>query len=453
MREDAAAPAAAGMRARGKVEDNPLSAVVCPLIVRELPQALANFRVWNDELPPGPPPLPGQRRPRLIFSFNGARDAGVEAQLADAYAAAPKVAAAFEALEVRFLDLPAEKDQYLKKPTGPAPKYGYKSGPNWMFYETMKALRGEAQFVFLMEVDCTPLVPNWLRRLSRACARNDDAWVLGAHYSGASPLVSRVARHINGNALYHVGDSDFATFLDEILWPWMLHHIERHDPDLAYDCAWETFLNREEMDDLSHHDWIVSRGVLHRFRLIDTVVNVGGHAEQMGHYVWTRHQLLQRFPSAVVAHGPVSLGAEHRHGRYNLGRATVVGGSIGDGRVTLEAAETLFSRSVWPAAGAIEPEEMLSVGFVLHAHPAQIVAIDLREPSGAIVERRKAFAKEDGTRRVRIDFTVPRRFNYLNVVLTVLRQTPERPPIVFEDLTLAIGAGDAVWRSRDFAAD
>lgn len=452
MSEGASALAPAAAQAKVKAVDNPLSAVVCPLIVRELPQAIANFRVWNDDLPPGLP-LPGQRRPRLIFSFNGAYDGSVEAQLFAAFAAAPNVAAAFEAIEVRFLDLPPEKDQYIKKPTGPAPKYGYKSGPNWMFYETIRALRGEADFVFLMEADCTPLAANWLRRLSRACSRNDDAWVLGAHYSGASPLLWRVARHINGNALYHVGDPDFATFLDEILWPWMLDHIDRHDPDLAYDCAWETFLNREEMDDLGHHDWIVSRGVLHKFRLIDTIVNVGGYAEQMGHYVWTRHQLLQRFPSAAIAHGPVALGGEHRRGRYNVGRVRITDGGIENGGLVLTGADGLFSRSVWPAVGALDQDETICVSFLLRGHPDQIVAIDLREPAGGIVERRKAFAKDDGTRRVRIEFTLPRRFNYLNIVLMVLRQDAARTPIAIDDFAVAIGTGDATWRARDFATD
>lgn len=444
------APHAAGA---GKAEETGLSAVVCPLVLRELPQAIANFALWNDTAPPGPPAFAGQRRPRLIFSFNGAYDADAEAQLVHAFAAAPKVREAFATLEVRFLDLPEEKDRYIRKPSGPTPRYGNKSGPNWMFYETTKALRGEADFIFLMEVDCTPLVPNWLRRLARTCARNDDAWVLGAHYSGASPLLWRVARHINGNALYKVGDPEFGTFLDEILWPWMHEHIAEHDPNLAYDCAWETFLNRGEMDDLCHADWIVSRGVLHKFRLIDTLVNVGGHAEQTGEFVWTRQDLLRRFPAAAVAHGPVTLTAGHRRGRYNVGRANAVDAVLDDGRVTLTSAAATFRRSIWPASGMLEAGDTVTVGFDLVAHPHQLIGVDLREPTGRIVERRKAFAKEDGTRRVRLEFVVPRRLNYLNVVLLVLREDEAVSPITVEELTVSIESGGATWRMRAFAAD
>ena len=439
---------------RGKVEENLLSAVVCPLIMRELPQAIANFRIWNDDLPPGPTLFPGQQKPKLIFSFNCAPDADAETALRAAFDEAPKVQEAFAAMEVRFLSLPEEKDRYIRKPTGPAPKYGFKSGPNWMFYETTRALRGEADFIFLMETDCIPLVPNWLRRLSRACARHDDAWVVGAHYSGASPLPWRVARHINGNALYHVGDPDFATFLDEILWPWMLDHIETEDPDLAYDCAWEAYLNRAEMDYSGHHDWIVSRNVLHKFRLTEAIINIGGHAEQSGQYVWTRPQLLQRFPQATIAHGPVSMANTHRRGRYSVGRATIAGGTISEtGAITMVGEQAQFVRSVWPLTGAIEPGTPLTITLTLRGTPEQIVAIDLREPSGGIVERRKGFAKPDGERRVKMEFTVPHRFNYLNIAFLLLRHLPDAEPLRIEDVGIAIGTDETVWRVKDFAKD
>lgn len=436
-------------KAARQADANPLSAVVCPLIPREVDLAVHNFALWNDELPPGPP-FPGHEKPRFIFSLNCAPDAAIERRLRDAYEAAPKVRDAFAGLEIRFLDLPPEKDKYIRKPTGPAPKFGYKSGPNWMFYETVRALRDEARFVFLMETDCTPLVPNWLRRLTRACQRHDDAWVLGAHYSGASPLLWRVARHINGNALYHVGNPEFATFLDEILWPWMLDHIEKDDPDLAYDCAWEAFLNREEMDYAGHHDWIISRGVLHKFRLVETVVNVGGYAEQSGDYVWTRHHLLQRFPHAAVAHGPVALDNAHRRGRYSVGKPRLTEADGEGGKLELRTLDSLFSRSFWPAQGSFAPGDHVTITAVLRGQPEQIVGIDLREPSGATIERKRAFAKEDGTRRVKAEFVLDRRFNYLNLVFMVLRQTPGSSPITIEDVTIAVGEGESAWRLRDF---
>jgi hypothetical protein len=432
-----------------KTDANPLSAIVCPLIPRELDLAIRNFATWDADLPPGPP-FPVHEKPRFIFSFNCAPDPSIEQRLRDAFEAAPRVRDAFAAMEVRFLDLPPEKDKYIRKPTGPAPKYGYKSGPNWMFYETMKALRGEARFVFLMETDCVPLVPNWLRRLTRTCQRHEDAWVLGAHYSGASPLLWRVARHINGNALYQVGDPEFWTFLDKILWPWMLDYIEKDDPDLAYDCAWEAFLNREEMDYAGHHDWIVSRGVLHKFRLIDTIVNIGGHAEQSGDYVWTRNHLIQRFPAATVAHGPVAQDNAHRRGRYSVGKPRLSEAMLEDGRLVLTSLEATFSRSLWPSAQSFEPGDLVTITFQLRGDPAQIIGVDLREPSGGTIERKRAFTKEDGTRRVKAEFVLDRRFNYISVVFMVLRQTPEPQPIIVEDVAIAVGDGEQAWRLREF---
>lgn len=440
-----------GQRRGARIEENLLSAVVCPLILRELPQALINIRTWNDELQPGPP-QPGQTRPRLIFSFNCAPDADAERSLREAFAAAPLVREAFADLDIRFLALPEEKDQYVRNPTGPAPKYGFKSGPNWMFYETIKALRDEARFVFLMEVDCVPLVTNWLRKLSRACARHDDAWVVGAHYSGASPLLRGVARHINGNALYNVGDSGFAVFLDEILWPWMLGYIEAHDPSLAYDCAWEVFLNREEMEYTGHYDWIVSRNVLHKFRLTDTIINIGGHAEQSGHYVWRRQQLLKRFPSAAIAHGPVSTTMAHRRGSLSVGNPSLTGATLcGDAALSLDGVRSLFLRSIWPASGPFEPAQTVTISFTMTGRRNQVIAIGLREPGGRILERKKVIITEDGQRKVRVEFNVPHRLNYLNIALMILRQAPEPAAIEISELVVAVAEGENVSRIKDFA--
>ena len=447
----AADGAQAGKDRGARIEENLLSAVVCPLTARELPQALLNIRTWNDELPPGSP-VPGQAPPRLIFSFNCGRDADAERSLREAFDAAPVVRDGFGDVDIRFLDLPEEKDQYIRKPTGPAPKYGFKSGPNWMFYETMKALRAEAQFAFLMEVDCTPLVPNWLRRLSRACARHEDAWVIGAHYSGASPLKRQVARHINGNALYHVGNPDYAVFLDTILWPWMLRYIEEHDPALAYDCAWETFLHRDEMDDSAHYDWIVSRNVLHKFRLTDSIVNIGGFAEQSAHYVWTRQQLLQRFPVATIVHGPVATTTAHRRGKLSVGSPSLRDVTLsGDDALSLESADGLFMRSIWPFEGSLEPAQIAIVSLTLVGRRGQAIAIDLREPAGGVLERKKIVVKEDGQRKVRVEFTVPHRMNYINIALMVLRQAKEPAPIEISGLMVAIAQGENVSRIKDFA--
>lgn len=428
-----------------------LGAIVCPLIMRELPLAIANMALWQRELRPGAP-LPGQARPMLIFSFNCAPDAEAERALREAFAAAPALVEDFAGIDVRFLSLPPERDRYIRKPTGPAPKYGYKSGPNFMFYETMRALRPEARFAFLMETDCTPLAPNWLRKIARTCQRHDDAWVIGAHYSGASPLMWRVARHINGNAIYQVGSDDFWTFMDEILWPWMLDYIDTHDPDLAYDCAWEAFLNREEMDYAGHHDWVVSRGVLHKFRLTDAIVNVGGHAEQSGHYIWTRNQLLARFPAAAIVHGPVTTGNAHRRGRYSIGRPTLSGVEAAeDGTLAFARDDAQFVRSAWPATGAFEKGQTLIVTFALAGAPGQVLALDLRDPSGRVIERKKTFVKEPGQRRVKGVFVVPERYNYLNIVLMVLREVESAAPMRVSDLTLSIeGAGPPV-RIADFA--
>lgn len=377
-----------------------LSAILCPLMPREMPLALANFDVWEQRFPPVQREvLAPEDRPKLVFSFSSAPDPALEGPLREAFDAHPIVRQSFAGLEVLFLDLPPEKDLYVRNPSGPVPPYGFKAGPNWMFYETMRRLRPEGGFVFLMETDCQPLVPNWLPRLEGLAARNSDAWVVGSPYCGASPLHWSIARHINGNALYHVGDAEYWEFLDGFFWDWMHDYIRSVDPNLAYDCAWEAFLNRAEMENVAHPHWMLSRGVFHRFRLTPGIVNIGGLAEQAGHYIWTRAQLLNRFPGAIIAHGPVAADHDHRRGQISLGRARPVPGvEIGGGWVEFAGTgqEVAWERSVWIAARSFEPGDVVTLRFAVGEASGMTVEASIRDTNGRLLDRRSLPPPEPG---------------------------------------------------------
>jgi hypothetical protein len=395
-----------------------LSAVVCPLIARELPMALANFDLWETQLPPSVEPRgPSTSRPKLVFSFSCAPDDSLSIPLKKAFAEHPVVKRSFSKVEVLFCNLPPEKDLYIRNPTGPVPPYGNKSGPNWMFYETLRALRGGGGFIFLMETDCQPLVANWLKKLENTAARNTDAWIVGAHYSGASPLHWAVARHINGNAFYNVGDPDFWDFLDNMLWPWMHKYIQEVDPNLAYDCAWETFLSRPEMEHAGHRDWLYGRSVFHRFRLSGIVANIGGNAEQSGHYFWTREDLRRRFPMAAIAHGPVAASGRHRRGGLALGKV-VRKGEVAVSAQSLSArgdlAAAMFERSIWIPDRLFDAGHRVTITFAVEGDPETFTIMELREPSGRlIVKKRVNYNSEKPLHRAKIEHEFTSTVNYI----------------------------------------
>lgn len=378
-----------------------LSAIVCPLTPRETPRALENLRAWNDETPPllgssGAPP------PALVFSYNGPRDAELAAALVDAFDALPAVRGAFDHVEVKFCNLSPEKDLYLRDGEVRYAPYGRKAGPNWLFYETLKGVRNLGGFVLLMETDCRPISSNWLRRVQRVCLQHEDAWVVGSHYCGVSPMDWAVARHINGNALYHVGDVGFCRFLDDEFWPWLNEFVTSHNPNLAYDCGWETYLNRIEMEHAASYDWVRARDILQKFRLVNFIVNIGGAAEQGGDYAWSRAEILRRFPGAVIVHGPLASGKTHRHGLLRLGRPTLTGAARVEAdrlHINSQPAEAAFSRSVWLPAEPLDTDVEIAVHYTLDCSAEAGLAVVLREPNGRAVASKRRLGAGSGAPR------------------------------------------------------
>lgn len=424
-----------------------LGAIVCPLITAELPQALANLTLWDRHLQPGQafPDRPDIVKPALVFSFNGRENSTIRDQLNTQFRSCIAVQASFSRLIVHFCDLPPEKDLYIRKPKGRAPKLGNKSGPNWQFYETMRFMRDKASFVLLMEVDCQPLQPGWLEPLARTCQGNPDAWVIGAHYSGASPLPWNIARHINGNALYQVGSEKFWTFIDKTLWPWMHFYIEKHDPDLAYDCAWEVFLNRDEMAYGGHPDWIVSRDIMHRFKLTETIVNIGGYAEQTGLYVWSRNDLIRRFAGAAIAHGPLADSARHIHGDIAVGKPQSPGvAEHGPNWVRFASGqdERRYKRSVWVPGRGFVAGDLLSIQAVIEAPPERVAVIEVHDPNGILLRHAVLSAGRSWVDPL-IELALTAGHSFLTITVYIPGIDPEGPSIAVKDFAVTLSGGGA----------
>jgi hypothetical protein len=377
-----------------------LSAVVCPLTPRELPAALSNLAFWDTEMAPlTDGEEAGQPRPKLIFSFNGAPDKTLSRPLIEAFDRCEVVKRSFASIEVRFCRLPPEKDVYLRDGEVADAPFGNKAGPNWLFFETMRALKEEAEFVFLMETDCQPVIPGWIRKIQRACDLNEDAWIIGSHYCGVSPLHWSVARHINGNALYNVGDPEFWDFLEDHFWPWLNDYAVKCMPNLAYDCGWETYLNRVEMEYAGSYEWVRARDVLQRFRLSNFVVNIGGAGEQAGEYVWTRADILKRFPGAAVVHGPLATSDDHRRGPLALGRVFLEGAATLDPtglHMNGDLEGAAFRRSVWIADQPLDESNEVSVSYTIDCPADAGLILQLREPSGRLMETRTKYGAGTG---------------------------------------------------------
>jgi hypothetical protein len=431
-----------------------MSAVVCPLVARELPIALRNFEIWTKLGMTAP--SKSHTRPLLVYSFNCAETPSFTKALRDAFNKHPVVRACFTGIEVRFCNLPPEKDVYIRSATSRKLPFGYKAGPNWQFYETLKGFKGKGKFIFLMEVDCEPVEPNWLQQLEEVCARNANAWIIGSHYRGVSPLHWSVARHINGNALYNAGDRAFLSFLDEILWPWMHEHIQNNDPTLAYDCAWETFLNRQEMEDPSNYDWIVSRGALHRFRICNAIVNIGGTAEQIGDYIWTKEEVIARYPGAVVVHGPLTNSAEHYRDRIALGIPKASGSFVMENRHlrcagAIEGAQ--IARTFWLPGKPFTADMNLHFSISVRCPRHQGVRIALSDRNGQFIDMIKWLQEGDKSSACRVSLThaIAARHAYMRLIVLPIARANEAVDIRCDLGSLEItSAGSRIAAAKSF---
>lgn len=166
----------------------------------------------------------------------------------------------FNTVDVIRSAIPQEMDFYDKNRSNAhrATKYGLKSGPNYIFFETMRAL-GQFDTTMMLETDCH-LGDDWLHRIVNFTENCGGFWISGSRYFGIR-TESSLWKHINGGtALYATGHEQFQNFMS------FCDSISRKyfefDPLLAYDCMiCRIIFDHYEKDTSQRHIWrfILSR--------------------------------------------------------------------------------------------------------------------------------------------------------------------------------------------------
>jgi hypothetical protein len=221
-----------------------LGALVVPTQVRERDRILKNLRLWKH--PAFAPFLHfrGRDRVKLIFSFTGNENGKLKQEILEEFQKGDILQQYFSDIQFYFFALPKDEDIYIQDYSLPAGKKGYKSGPNQQFFLNLDALQNVCQYAFFMETDCLPIRPDWLGKLYDLVQTSEEFWILGSSYKGRATIARHYARHINGNAVYAVGNSKFAEFAQT--WKFILDEtIEKHDNRIAYDCVLENFFAHE----------------------------------------------------------------------------------------------------------------------------------------------------------------------------------------------------------------
>jgi hypothetical protein len=125
----------------------------------------------------------------------------------------------------------------------------------------------EARFVFYMEPDTRPIRSNWLAALENEIGLGSSFWMKGSIFRGKQNFKDSYVPnkyHINGNAIYNLGDDRLAQFYFKTLRPF----IEKHGDSLnAYDTDFFEYLM-----DLANHAHV--RHIAHKFHFSDFIQNL-----------------------------------------------------------------------------------------------------------------------------------------------------------------------------------
>jgi len=181
---------------------------------------------------------------------------------------------------------------------------GYPAGPSHQFYRlmltTVANFTGQYDYMFWMEHDVAPIRDGWLDKVFLECLHPAEFFVKGSVFRGRSldsmvrdPTHLLWIPHINGNAIYRLGNPQFV----ELVYGASRVYPPSHHP---FDTAiWRAAAN-------SKYNWPKFQDHAHLFIYSDFIVNYG-HESSPYHHVLVR----QHCPHTYFIHGsPFAAGAK-----------------------------------------------------------------------------------------------------------------------------------------------
>ncbi|MGB3492751.1 MAG: hypothetical protein WBA57_08480 [Elainellaceae cyanobacterium] len=287
-----------------------LGALVVPTQVSEGDRILQNLKLWN--IPAYAPFLhfQGREKPQLIFTFTGEIHDELQQAIHQVFDDSPILNQCFSKVTCLFFELAQDEDIYQSNYAGPVSQKGFKSGPNQQFFEAIFALKDVGEYAFFMETDCVPIRPDWLGYLADTIKTVPEFWIMGSAYRGQDSIDRNLARHINGNAIYAVGNPAFRTFAEQ--WKTILSTItERFDRSMAYDCALERYFSLEfapnpslpsqELDP-SSEGWRLFQHTAPAIRYSHYILNYGGRSDLKTATEHLVNEVRETFSDAYILH-------------------------------------------------------------------------------------------------------------------------------------------------------
>lgn len=219
-----------------------LDAIVIPLIKAEVDVLLRNFELWSDRgFQPITLSISKCLGTYIHAIFDCSEDKEITKRLETSFYSNQYLKSVFAGLRITFLEIPSKVNFYLKDNN--VTDRLRKSGPNVHALATFESLSSIYHTIYYMEVDNTPVKQGWLKCLSSYC-ENNEFLIAGSMLSDIGNIDPALSMHLNGNALYRIGDSRFRKLLNEFFYPALEYLIcERGNNHIAYDCVISVILS------------------------------------------------------------------------------------------------------------------------------------------------------------------------------------------------------------------
>ena len=163
-------------------------------------------------------------------------------------------------------------------------RLGNASGPNNQFFKSVTTIindyvKSTSDACILLEVDAMPIKKYWLDQLNAEIQRFKRFLVVGASPSDKSTVNSLIQRHLNGNAIYGLGDTLFPYYLKE--WKNLLESICIFKPTVCYDVAceyFEEFASNNLINKAAYSSIVQSKGL--KFDINPLILNINNSSHE-----------------------------------------------------------------------------------------------------------------------------------------------------------------------------
>ena len=278
-----------------------LSAIFMPFTKHDLDLLEQNLLRWGQQEFTPFSEAPAEPTIELHFAMNGAVDKKAEARLKNAFRRA-RLDQFFKSLSFHYSNLSGLDDQYTRVAGGDVGSAGYMAGPNNQFFDIVRSFAKGMSHILLMEPDAVPIRPNWLKAAEDIVRGSERFWINGSHYRGTAMITS--VNHINGNAIYNVGDTQFRTFFENVFVPYF-HRRVKDNPSICYDIVLYDMFAKAYAKMPSEEVVALWKETAHLFRFSEWIVDVSHANDREAHVLMSTVAAQKRYPNSYVVHGAV----------------------------------------------------------------------------------------------------------------------------------------------------